>query len=79
MNTHLKQTALSVLEQLPESTNLEEMIAVLRELQWHTQVQEFSDTNESPSCFDLMQKWIGCAEGPTDLSTNPVYFAGYGQ
>jgi hypothetical protein len=79
MNTHLKQTALRVLEQLPESTNLEEMIAVLRELQWQTLVQELSNTNESPSCFDLMQKWIGCAEGPADLSTNPVYLAGYGQ
>ncbi len=43
MNTHLKQTALSTLEQLPESTNLDEMIAVLRELQRQTWVAEWSD------------------------------------
>jgi hypothetical protein len=79
MNTHLKQTALSTLEQLPESTNLDEMIAVLRELQRQTWMAEWNNTNDSPSCFDLMQKWIGSTEGPADLSTNPVYLAGYGQ
>ena len=37
-------------------------------------------TESTVSCFDLMQKGLGCIEDvPPDLSTNKRYFEGYGK
>ena len=39
---------------------------------------EKSDTLET-SFLEAAHKFIGCLEGPGDLSTNPKYMDGYGQ
>ncbi len=43
--------------------------------------QHFTDHEPSPSCYDLAHEAgvIGCvADAPSDLSTNPKYFEGFG-
>ena len=31
------------------------------------------------SFLEAAQRWIGCAQGPGDLSTNPKYMEGFGK
>jgi hypothetical protein len=30
------------------------------------------------SVLDVSRDWVGCVEGPSDLSTNPKYMEGFG-
>jgi hypothetical protein len=30
------------------------------------------------SALDVSRDWVGCVEGPSDLSTNPKYMEGFG-
>ncbi|MBE9226857.1 DUF2281 domain-containing protein [Phormidium sp. LEGE 05292] len=34
--------------------------------------------SESASFLTLAQKWVGCVDAPSDLSTNKKYLDGYG-
>jgi predicted DNA-binding protein len=43
--------------------------------------QHFADHEPAPSCYELARRAgvIGCAaDAPSDLSTNPQYFEGFG-
>jgi Ribbon-helix-helix protein, copG family len=31
------------------------------------------------SALEAVQPWVGCAEGPRDLATNPKYMEGFGE
>jgi hypothetical protein len=44
------------------------------------QREEFKNQDGKPpvSFLTAAQKWIGCVEGPGDLSTNKKYMDGYG-
>jgi|GEM_PF-1047284 len=84
MDTMLKQEIFTTMEQLPDSTTLEGVIAKLRELQWQKQVQKWNETPlEAPpkSCLELAlaHNLVGCIkDAPEDLSINKTYLAGYG-
>ncbi|MBC8875946.1 MAG: ribbon-helix-helix protein, CopG family [Planctomycetes bacterium] len=46
-----------------------------------TAIEEHLNGEESPasgSFLEAAQKWIGCVEGPGDLSTNTRYMEGFG-
>ena len=45
-------------------------------------LEEYLDRQQEPtpgSVADVARKYIGCFDGPTDLSTNPKYMEGFGQ
>jgi len=70
----LKQTAVTALLNLPEFTDIDDMIAVLRCLQFHRELADLP-----PSFLEVAKEYIGSLEGPADLSTNPTYMKDYGQ
>ena len=72
---NLKQVAISAISQLPDTANIDDIIVVLYEMKTEKQVQP---ETKSVSCLDLMKDYIGCSEGPEDLSTNKAYMQGYG-
>jgi predicted DNA-binding protein len=37
------------------------------------------EETEPVSAYDLAKEFLGCGEGPSDLSTNKKYMEGYGQ
>jgi len=37
------------------------------------------EEENSLTAYDLAKEFIGCGEGPSDLSTNKKYMEGYGQ
>ncbi len=41
--------------------------------------QAMSSENSELSFLEAAREFIGCVEGPGDLSTNPKYMEGYGQ
>jgi hypothetical protein len=41
--------------------------------------KEPSESARPISALELAGKWVGCAEGPGDLSTNPKYMEGFGE
>ena len=83
METTIKQQVLTKITSLPDNTSFEEIVNTLRALRpkKHSKrhVMARPDNAAEKSCFDLMQPYIGCIEGPADLSTNKAYMEGYGQ
>ncbi len=73
----LKQTAVTALLNLPDFTDIDEMIAVLRRLQFNRELAELP--TPLPSFLEVAKEYIGSLEGPADLSTNPTYMKDYGQ
>jgi len=73
----LKQSAITAISQLPETANINDIIVVL--YQMRREKEAVNQTEDKPvSCYDLMKDYIGCSEGPEDLSTNKAYMKGYG-
>ena len=70
----VKQTAITAISQLPDTANIEDMIVLLHKIKAEQHVQ----TQQATSCLELMKDYIGCCEGPPDLSTNKKYLEGYG-
>jgi hypothetical protein len=67
----VKQAAMTAISQMPETANIDDIIVVLYQIKAEKQVQNQSvNETESLSCLDLMKDYIGCSEGPEDLSTN---------
>lgn len=45
-----------------------------------TKLEKTEDVNEQNQSFlTLAEKYIGCVEGPADLSANKKYFEGFGK
>jgi len=46
-----------------------------------TALEQFLNGTAVPpgSLLEAVQPWIGCVEGPGDLSTNPKYMEGFGK
>ncbi len=73
----LKQSAITAISQLPDTANINDIVVVLYQIR--REKEAVNQTEAKPvSCFDLMKDYIGCAEGPEDLSTNKDYMKGYG-
>lgn len=75
---NLEQTVVEKLKTLsPEKQ--QEVLDFVEFLQTKTLREFKSQDGESPTSFlTLAQKFIGCVEGPVDLSTNKRYLDGYG-
>ena len=78
----LKQEVTNALNQLPNTAEIEDMIAVLNQIKLEKETLNRHETIEPEmkpvSCYDLAKDYIGCIEGPEDLSTNQDYLKGYG-
>jgi Protein of unknown function (DUF2281) len=58
----------------------QEVLDFVEFLQSRTPAKESDNQGEKPvlSALALAQKWVGCVEGPEDLSTNKKYMEGFG-
>ncbi len=73
----LKQSAITAISQLPDTANINDIVVVLYQIR--QEKEAVNQTEDKPvSCYDLMKDYIGCAEGPEDISTNKTYFEGFG-
>ncbi len=73
----LKQSAIAAISQLPDTANIDDIIVVLYQIR--QEKEAVNQTEGKPvSCYDLAKDYIGCIEGPEDLSTNKAYMNGFG-
>lgn len=70
----LKQTAITAISKLPDNAKIEDMISLLHKIKTEQQTAN----QQATSCLELMKDYIGCCEGPSDLSTNKKHLEGYG-
>ncbi len=73
----LKQAAITAISQLPNTANIDDIIVVLYQIKPEKQTINKIEANPV-SCYDLAKNYIGCIEGPEDLSTNKAYMEGFG-
>jgi len=75
----IEQTVLEKLKTLPIEKQ-QEVLDFVEFLQSKTHVKESNNQEDKPvlSALALAQKWVGCVEGPEDLSTNKKYMEGFG-
>ncbi|TGO02312.1 hypothetical protein PN36_27100 [Candidatus Thiomargarita nelsonii] len=71
----LKQTAIAAISQLPNTANIDDIIVVLYQIRQEKEADPYA---KPVSCYDLAKNYIGCIEGPQDLSTNKAYMEGFG-
>ena len=76
----LKQSAITAISQLPDTANINDIIVVLYQMKNEKPVlnQTATEKTKPVSCYDLAKDYIGCIEGPEDLSTNKAYMEGFG-
>ena len=76
---NIEQTVVEKLKTLPPEKQ-QEVLDFVEFLQSKTQLGESESQDDEPSVsvLTLAQKYIGCVEGPGDLSTNQKYMDGYG-
>ncbi len=60
----LKQTAVTALLNLPDFTEIDDMIAVLRRLQFHRELAELP--TPPPAFLEVAKEYIGSLEGSAD-------------
>ena len=75
----IEQAVLEKLRTLP--TNKQQKVLDFVELmQKEAEREEISSSEKTEVSFlDAAREFIGCVEGPGDLSTNPKYMEGYGK
>jgi len=74
----LKQSAITAISQLHDTANIDDIVVVLYQIR-RREKEAVNQTEAKPvSCYDLAKDYIGCIEGPEDLSTNKAYMAGFG-
>jgi hypothetical protein len=75
----IEQTVIEKLKTLPIDKQ-QEVLDFVEFLQSKNHAQESKSQEEKPvvSALSLAQKWVGCLEGPEDLSTNKKYMEGFG-
>lgn len=76
---NIEQTVVEKLKTLPPEKQ-QQVLDFVESLQTKTQAEEIkSQDGELPvSVLTFAQPYIGCVEGPGDLSTNKKYMDGYG-
>jgi hypothetical protein len=84
MNT-LQQTAIATISKLPNTANIDNIIAALYEIRIKTKNDKLTQTRPTEvkpvSCLELARSHnlVGCIKNaPQDLSTNKGYMEGYG-
>lgn len=77
---NIEQTVLEKLKTLPAEKQ-QEVLDFVEFLQSKTHHKDSNTQDDKPvvSILTLAQKYIGCVEGPGDLSTNKKYMEGYGE
>ncbi|OWY68741.1 hypothetical protein B7486_24695 [cyanobacterium TDX16] len=75
----IEQIVLEKLKTLPIDKQ-QEVLDFVEFLQSKTPVKQSDSKEDKPvlSALALAQKWVGCVEGPEDLSTNKKYMEGFG-
>ena len=75
---NIEQTVLEKLKTLPAEKQ-QEVLDFVEFRQSKTDHKDSNTQNDKPvvSVLTLAQKYIGCVEGPGDLSTNKKYMEGY--
>ena len=75
---NIEQTVLEKLKTLPAEKQ-QEVLDFVESRQSKTDHKDSNTQNDKPvvSVLTLAQKYIGCVEGPGDLSTNKKYTEGY--
>ncbi|MGL5927158.1 DUF2281 domain-containing protein [Chroococcidiopsis sp.] len=75
----IEQIVLEKLKTLPIDKQ-QEVLDFVEFLQSKTPVKQSDSQEDKPvlSALALAQKWVGCVEGPEDLSTNKKYMEGFG-
>lgn len=76
---NITQTVIEKLETLPLDKQQKVLDFVEDLLLEAKHEQEPSSNDAEISFFEAAHEFIGCVEGPGDLSTNPKYMEGYGQ
>lgn len=76
---NIKEIIVEKLESLPLEKQ-QEVLDFVEFLQSKALKRELPNKDEDPavSVLTLAQKFVGCVEGPGDLSTNKKYMEGYG-
>jgi len=73
----LRQSAITAISQLPDTATINDIQAILKQLK---QGRNAMKVEKGPISFlEAAKDFIGCLEGPKDLSTNKDYMKGYGQ
>jgi len=72
----LKQSAITAISQLPNTATLNDIQAILK---FKLDKNIIKAEPEPISFLEAAKDFIGCLEGPEDLSTNKDYMKGYGQ
>ena len=73
----LKQSAITAISQLPDTANIDDIVVILYQIR--QEKEAVNQTEDKPvSCYDLAKNYIGCIEGPEDLSSNKAYMEGFG-
>ncbi len=71
----LKQEVAASLLKLPDTANFDEIQSELDKIRQNFDTAAHNETmmTKQISCYDLAKEYIGCIEGPEDLSTNKAY------
>jgi hypothetical protein len=72
----LKQEVATAILKLPNTANIDDIQSALDKIR-HS-IDTAATETQAISCYDLAKDYIGCMEGPEDLSTNKAYFKGFG-
>ena len=73
----VKQEVVETILKLPETVDIDQIIEELEHFRQEKKAT-VQDETKPASCLDLMKDYIGCFEGPEDLSINKVYMERYG-
>jgi hypothetical protein len=57
----LKQSALTAISQLPDTANIDDLLAVLYQIRREQQAVNQTE-DKGISCYDLMKDYIGCVK-----------------
>ncbi len=78
----IKQAVANAISELPDTANFSDIQVVLETLQEEFETAVVNDSLHPEmvgiSAYDLAKDYIGCIDGPPDLSTNKAYFEGFG-
>lgn len=75
----IEQTVLEKLRTLPTSKQ-QKVLDFVELMQKEAEHEEISSSKKTEVSFlEAAREFIGCVEGPGDLSTNPKYMEGYGK
>ncbi len=75
----VKEEAVAAISKLPDTSQLEDIFEELvRHFEQGKDSYYESRQSKQISCLELAEPYIGCLDGPEDLSTNKTYFNDFG-